>query len=192
MQKTYTFHFWALSSPWIPDSFLSAFVTPPPWIFLCISKPTWLNRALSPRPSFDSIRPRSTSRWSPKVLHPDKGQYHSPCCSCRNPSVLLDSCPLLTHALCLGKQQILLALLSKYSNWSHSHSASTQIWATVTLFGWLQESQAPSFSTGIPVPCSMFLREWEEFQRENLITLMPWFSDSYYHSQCHTCGVTGL
>ena len=42
--------FWALSSPWIPDSFLSAFVTPPPWIFLCISKSTWLNRALSPRP----------------------------------------------------------------------------------------------------------------------------------------------
>lgn len=46
----FTFHFWALSSPWIPDSFLSAFVTPPPWIFLCISKSTWLNRALSPRP----------------------------------------------------------------------------------------------------------------------------------------------
>ena len=141
-------------------------------------------------PSLDSIAPCSTSHWSPKALHPGKGHCYSPCCSCQNPSVLLDSCPLLKHALRLGKQQILLAVLSKYSNWSRSHSASTHIWATVTLFGCLQESQAPRFSAGIPVPCSKFLREWEESQRENLTTLMPWFSDSCYHCQCHTCGFT--
>lgn len=145
--------------------------------------------SLSPPPPFTPFTSCPTSHRFPKVLHPDEGHSHSPCCSCQNPSILLDSCPLLTHALCLGKQQ-LLALLSQYSNWSHSHAGSTQIWATVTLFGWLQESQFPSFSADIPVPCSMFLREWEQFQRENLITPVPWFSDSYYHRQCHTCGFT--
>lgn len=143
-------------------------------------KRMWLNRAVSLSPQAPLA---SCSSW----VH-----HHSPSCSCQDLDILLDCCPSLTHPLCLWKQWISLALLSrKIPNTATSHLL-TQLppisGLLSPLFGKCRRHRplVSLLAFLSLVVCSLENSESDP----SLRTLVPWFSDSFCHHQCHTSGFT--